>query len=152
MPRHPIRICLKMKKCFSNLSFFDGKLIIIADREPLCSAIKLKPFGKRNFDRRLLYNFDLLSLIMRLFGFKYANSNDTSRYTSSGDNNLFPIRSGSESFTREDKLIDPDVIENFIFWHRFFGILSIFESESIYFEEIHSFFPRAIGSVPTKAS
>lgn len=107
-----------MVKCLFHLSFFYPKLIFISDREPLRSTIELMSWQEWDFERRLLHDIELLSFIVRLSLFQYSHIHDTSWDTSSSDDDLPTIGRDTESLPSEDELVDGDVFEYLIFWHK----------------------------------
>lgn len=117
VPCRLFRKILKIVKCFSYLIRFDVELIIISDRQPFCATIHLESFWKRNFYGGLFYYIKLLSFIVWFSSFQHSHIHDASRNTSSWDDHLPAIWSNSESFPREDKFIDRNIFEYFVFGH-----------------------------------
>jgi hypothetical protein len=117
MPLGILGIFFDMVKCLSYLSFFNPKLILIAYREPLGTTIHLESLSKRYLDRRSLHDIDFLTFIVRFALLKYPDVYNTSWDTASRDDDFSSIRSYCESLSSEDKLIDRDVLEYFIFRH-----------------------------------
>lgn len=55
---------------------------------------------------------------MRLSLFQHADIHDTSGDTSSRDDDFATIRRDTKSLSSEDELVDGDVFEYLIFWHK----------------------------------
>lgn len=105
-------------KCLSNLSFLYFELIVIADSEPLRTTIELVSWQERDFERRLLHDIEFLSFVVRFSLLQHSHIHDTSWDTSSRDNDFATIGPDTKSLPSEDELIDGDVFEYLIFWHK----------------------------------
>ena len=112
------KILQNMVKCFFYLSFLYFELIFISDREPLRTTIELVSWQERDFERRLLHDIEFLSFVVRFSLLQHSHIHDTSGDTSSRNDDFATIRRDTESLPSEDELIDGDVFEYLIFWHK----------------------------------
>ena len=108
----------EVMECFSNLSFLDFELIIISDSEPLRTTIELVTRKQWDFEGGFFHDIELLSFVVRFSLFQHADIHDTSRDTSSCDDDFATIGRETKSLPSEDELVDGDVFEYLVFWHR----------------------------------
>ena len=112
------KILQNMMECFFHLSILDLELMLIPDREPLRTTVELMSWQEWDFERRLLHDIEFLSFIVRLSLLQHTDIHDTSRDTSSCDDDFATIGRDTESLPSEDELVDGDVFEYLVFWHK----------------------------------
>ncbi len=108
----------EVMKCLFHLSFLDTKLIFISDSEPLRTTIELVSWQERDFERRLLHDIEFLSFVVRFSLLQHSHIHDTSGDTPSRNDDFATIRRDTKSLPSEDELVDGDVFEYLIFWHK----------------------------------
>ncbi len=112
------KIFQNMMKCLFHLSILDLELMLIPDREPLRTTVELMSWQEWDLKWRLLHDIEFLSFIVRLSLLQHADIHDTSRDTSSCDDHFATIGRETKSLPSEDELVDGDVFEYLVFWHR----------------------------------
>lgn len=98
-----------MMKCFTNLSFFDYKLVFILDRKPFTSSIDLDSWSDFFFERRFFHDFYDLTFDEAGFASEDSDVDNAFWDCPTRDEDFFTFCSTSKSLSTEDEFFYSDI-------------------------------------------